>query len=58
MTIFDHGYAIQIINSKGQHFWLRGDDATQFRAEWDRAPHLGLNKFVDLMGYDVLFGDE
>ena len=58
MTLFDKGYALQVINSKGQYFWLQGDDATQFRAEWDEAPEWSLSKFVSMMGYDVLFGDE
>lgn len=55
-SLFDQGYALSVTEvSTGATFHLQGDDANQFRDEWNDAPlDMSFDKFLSLMGYDEL----
>ena len=54
--IFDKGYAITLVRSDGEVAHLQGDDATLFRDEFQSSPSdWNISKFIDQVGYDVLF---
>ena len=58
-TLMDSGYGLSVTEYEaGWSFWLQGDDAQQFRDEWE-AYQLGVGNdfrhFLSTHDYDTLF---
>ena len=58
-TLSDKGYGLQVTETEaGWSFWLQGDDAEQFREEWEQYQEYRDNNFRRFLSdyeYNTLF---
>ena len=59
LTLKDEVFGLSVTDQDTNlSFWLQGDDANQFRNEWNEWQQAGdddLSSFLSIFGYDVLF---
>ena len=56
--IFDRGFYLTLVRQDGESVCLQGQDATTFRDGYQACPSdWTVSRYIDQVGYDILFGE-